>query len=248
MNEIAQVREQLERRLKESGFAPDSAAASANVANDDFARCVLVAGLFPNVAGSLATPWTGRAVVRRGRCRTRRRRAGARQSRDGSFRASLECERGVRDGGRRARGSRRFGRAVRGRTPEGYLAYQDAVETSRVFLRETTAVPDEAVLLFGGALAVDHAASYVTVATGLTAPATSAGAGAAARGRLRFRAAPETGVLFKRLRRELDEVLARAAADPSAPEATLEGSERGRRVRDAADAPPGVRRTKRGAG
>ena len=231
MNEIAQVREQLERRLKESGFAPDSAAASANVANDDFARCVLVAGLFPNVArvsrDARDGPSSGRGRGGRGGgARVLDSRGTEVSVHPSSVNAAFATEGGAR-GGRGASGAR-----FEGGPPEGYLAYQDAVETSRVFLRETTAVPDEAVLLFGGALAVDHAASYVTVATGLTAPATSAGAGAAARGRLRFRAAPETGVLFKRLRRELDEVLARAAADPSAPEATLEGSERGRRVRD----------------
>ena len=240
MNEIAQVRDQLRRRLEESGFAPDSPAASANVANDDFARCVLVAGLFPNVArvsrdardGSSSGGGRGRGGRggggRGGGARVLDSRGTEVSVHPSSVNAAFATEGGAR-GGRGGGGS---GARFEGGPPEGYLAYQDAVETSRVFLRETTAVPDEAVLLFGGALAVDHAASYVTVATGLTAPATSAGAGAAARGRLRFRAAPETGVLFKRLRRELDEVLARAAADPSAPEATLEGSERGRRVRD----------------
>ena len=239
MNEIAQVRDQLRRRLEESGFAPDSPAASANVANDDFARCVLVAGLFPNVARVSRDARDGSSSGGRGRGgRGGGGRGGGARVLDSrgtevsvhpsSVNAAFATEGGAR-GGRGGGGS---GPRFEGGPPEGYLAYQDAVETSRVFLRETTAVPDEAVLLFGGALAVDHAASYVTVATGLTAPATGAGAGAAARGRLRFRAAPETGVLFKRLRRELDEVLARAAADPSAPEATLEGSERGRRVRD----------------
>ena len=232
MNEIAQVRDQLRRRLEESGFAPDSPAASANVANDDFARCVLVAGLFPNVArvsrdardGSSSGGGRGRGGRGGG--------GGARRSRDGSFRASLECERGVRDGGRRARGSWRFGCAVRGRTPGGVpRVSRRGGDVPRVPAGDHRRAGRGGVII-RRRVTVDHAASYVTVATGLTAPATSAGAGAAARGRLRFRAAPETGVLFKRLRRELDEVLARAAADPSAPEATLEGSERGRRVRD----------------
>ena len=42
-------------------------------------------------------------------------------------------------------------------------------------------------------------------------------------GKLKFRAAPETGVLFKLLRRELDRLLAAAAADPSAAAVTLGG-------------------------
>jgi hypothetical protein len=49
-NEVAQIREQLRRRLAESGFDPSAPAASANADNDDFVRCVLAAGLFPNVA------------------------------------------------------------------------------------------------------------------------------------------------------------------------------------------------------
>ena len=63
MNEIAQVREQLERRLKESGFAPDSAAASANVANDDFAQGVSSRVCSPTSLGSLATREMGRRPV-----------------------------------------------------------------------------------------------------------------------------------------------------------------------------------------
>ena len=45
-----EVREQLKKKLAESGFTPDSPAATCNADNDDFARCVLTAGLFPNVA------------------------------------------------------------------------------------------------------------------------------------------------------------------------------------------------------
>jgi hypothetical protein len=109
--------------------------------------------------------------------------------------------------------------------------YQEEVATSRVFLRETTAVPEVAILLFGGTLSVDHGAGTVCVATGL-APLTGA-AGGAGVGALKFRAAPETGVLFKLLRRELDRLLAEAAADPSAAAATLGGSGgAGGRLRD----------------
>jgi hypothetical protein len=57
-----------------------------------------------------------------------------------------------------------------------------------------------AILLFGGALSVDHAASTVSVATGLTNVSNGAGGGAGGAGKLKFRAAPETGVLFKLLR------------------------------------------------
>ena len=102
--------------------------------------------------------------------------------------------------------------------------YQEEIETSRVFLRETTAVPDVAILLFGGALSVDHAASTVSVSTGLGGGGGVTGDVVAGAGKLKFRAAPETGVLFKLLRRELDRLLAAAAADPAAAAATLGAS------------------------
>ena len=44
--------------------------------------------------------------------------------------------------------------------------YQSAVETSRVFLRDTTVVQPEALLLFGGEISVDHASSTVSVSLG----------------------------------------------------------------------------------
>jgi len=65
------------------------------------------------------------------------------------------------------------------------------------------------------------------VATGRS----SAGGGGTA-SRFTFRAPPETGVLFKLLRKELETVLASAAEDPSGDHGTLEGSSRGRRVRE----------------
>jgi hypothetical protein len=107
------------------------------------------------------------------------------------------------------------------------LVYQEEVETSRVYLRDTTAVPDESVLLFGGALSVDHAASTVSVSTG----AASGGKQSQA-SKFKFQCPPETGVLFKLLRKELDAVLATAAEDPSGDHGTLEGTARGRRVRE----------------
>ena len=70
---------------------------------------------------------------------------------------------------------------------------------------------------------VDHAGSTVSVATGLSPAAGGGGGGGVGAGKLKFRAAPETGVLFKLLRRELDRLLAAAAADPSAAAFTLGG-------------------------
>tara|TARA_B110000977_G_scaffold191570_1_gene263880 strand:+ start:5623 stop:5988 length:366 start_codon:yes stop_codon:yes gene_type:complete len=107
--------------------------------------------------------------------------------------------------------------------------YQSAVETSRVFLRDTTVVQLEALLLFGGEISVDHASSTVSVSLG---------------GGLRddektkkkekktFPSSAEVGVLFKLLRLELNRVLAVCAENPAAKEACLEHTTQGRRVRD----------------
>jgi hypothetical protein len=113
-----------------------------------------------------------------------------------------------------------------GGPPEGFLVYQEAVETSRVFLRDTTAVPVEALLLFGGDISVNHAAATVSVeALGVEGPTSGAG-------RVEAPAAPEVGVLFKLLRRELDRALRVAAADPGAEQASLQGTPEGRRLMD----------------
>jgi hypothetical protein len=114
-----------------------------------------------------------------------------------------------------------------GGPPEGFLVYQEAVETSRVFLRDTTAVPVEALLLFGGDISVNHAAATVSVeAFGVEGPTS------ATSGRVEAPAAPEVGVLFKLLRRELDRALRVAAADPGAEQASLQGTPEGRRLMD----------------
>ena len=48
MQDVARTRTQLRKRLEEAGFSPGAPAANAQTDNDDFVRCVLVAGLFPN--------------------------------------------------------------------------------------------------------------------------------------------------------------------------------------------------------
>ena len=57
-------------------------------------------------------------------------------------------------GGGGGGGGKKGGPVVTGGPKEGCLVYQEEIETSRVFLRETTAVPEVAILLFGGALSV----------------------------------------------------------------------------------------------
>ena len=75
---------------------------------------------------------------------------------------------------------------------------------------------------------MDHASASVSVSTGHSSAGTAGGTAS----RFTFRGSPETGVLFKLLRKELETVLASAAEDPSGDHGTLEGSSRGRRVRE----------------
>ena len=214
MQDVSQTRHQLRKQLEAAGFSPDSQAADRNKTNDDFVRCVLVAGLFPNVARvgvaeNTRHPGSKTRVLNNRGVEVAVHPSGVNaayaQGKDGSGRVSYH-----------------------GGPEKGLLVYQEEVETSRVYLRDTTAVPDESVLLFGGALSVDHAASTVSVSTGA-----ASGMGKQSQAsKFKFQCPPETGVLFKLLRKELDAVLATAAEDPSGDHGTLEGTARGRRVRE----------------
>jgi hypothetical protein len=211
---VSQTRHQLRKQLEAAGFSPDSQAADRNKTNDDFVRCVLVAGLFPNVARvgvaeNTRHPGSKTRVLNNRGVEVAVHPSGVNaayaQGKDGSGRVQFQ-----------------------GGPEKGLLVYQEEVETSRVYLRDTTAVPDESVLLFGGALSVDHAASTVSVSTGA-----ASGTGKQSQAsKFKFQCPPETGVLFKLLRKELDAVLATAAEDPSGDHGTLEGTARGRRVRE----------------
>ena len=214
MRDIAREREALKKKLRESGFEVDSLSARANEANDDVARCVLAAGLFPNVAR-----------VRRGELRAGKTNRNATRGRSVVLDAR-GAEVAVHPGGVNGYQGGGGGGAATGGPPEGFLVYQEAVETSRVFLRDTTAVSIEALLLFGGEISVNHSAATVSVSVGR-------GAGdAKGAGKMDFPAAPEVGVLFKLLRRELDRALRVAAADPGAEQASLQGTPEGRRLMD----------------
>lgn len=80
-----------------------------------------------------------------------------------------------------------------------FVVYLEKVRTARAYLRDATAVPAAALLLFGGDLAVDHAAGIVRVGDWL-----------------RVRAAAPTAVLVKKLRAAVDAHLAAAAAGGTA--------------------------------
>ncbi|KAK9832693.1 hypothetical protein WJX81_000845 [Elliptochloris bilobata] len=80
-----------------------------------------------------------------------------------------------------------------------YLVYLEKVKTSRTFLRDCTVVSPMALLLFGGALAVQHEAGLVLVDDWL-----------------RIRASAPTAVLVKKLRAALDALLESKVRRPEA--------------------------------
>ncbi|XP_078435192.1 RNA helicase family protein isoform X2 [Wolffia australiana] len=71
-----------------------------------------------------------------------------------------------------------------------FLVYLEKIETSKVFLRETTIISPYSVLLFGGALSIQHQIGVVIID-----------------GWLKLKASAQTAVLFKELRSTLHAVL-----------------------------------------
>ncbi|KAJ7562998.1 hypothetical protein O6H91_03G092300 [Diphasiastrum complanatum] len=78
-----------------------------------------------------------------------------------------------------------------------FLVFHEKVETSRVFLRDTSVISPYAILLFGGAISIQHQTGHVTVD-----------------GWLEMKAAAQTAVLFKELRIALDSVLRESIEKP----------------------------------
>lgn len=80
----------------------------------------------------------------------------------------------------------------------GWLAYQEKVTTSKVYLRESCLVSPMSLLLFGGEIQVHHIKQLVTVDD-----------------RIIFQAYARTGVMFRELRKLLDLLLEKKLNDPS---------------------------------
>ncbi|GLD97024.1 hypothetical protein PINS_up005707 [Pythium insidiosum] len=79
-----------------------------------------------------------------------------------------------------------------------WLLYTELVQTSKVFVRESSMVNPYALLLFGGALEVAHEKNLLVLD-----------------GWIRFQAVARIGVLIKAMRRQLDALLTRKIADPT---------------------------------
>ncbi|KAJ0411570.1 hypothetical protein ATCC90586_004220 [Pythium insidiosum] len=79
-----------------------------------------------------------------------------------------------------------------------WLLYTELVQTSKLFVRESSMVNPYALLLFGGALEVAHEKNLLVLD-----------------GWIRFQAVARIGVLIKAMRRQLDALLTRKIADPA---------------------------------
>lgn len=226
MSDIQRERTNLLKKLHENGFDPKSDAANKNQSNDDVVRCVLLSGLFPNVAE------VSREGIRGGKSRNGKGNCKGAGTRGRAVVKDVVTGSEVAVHPSSVNGYQidKKGNSVGG-PGTGYLVYQEAVETSQVFLRDTTAVPVEALLLFGGDISVDHAGSTVSVNVGVSASENGNTSSNKIK-KLTFPSSPEVGVLFKLLRNELNRVLAVAAEDPAGKESSLEATEEGRRLRD----------------
>lgn len=71
-----------------------------------------------------------------------------------------------------------------------YMVYLERVQTTRVYIRDSTLVPPLAFLLFGGELSIKHEEATVTIDGWIT-----------------FRIPARTAVLFKEVRRAWDSLL-----------------------------------------
>jgi len=79
-----------------------------------------------------------------------------------------------------------------------WLVYREKVKTSKVFVRDATAVPPYSLLLFGGNIDVQHERKLLCID-----------------GWIHFRAQPRVGVLVRELRRVLDRLLDEKIVNPN---------------------------------
>ena len=182
LREIENGRRELLQHLQAAGFveAPASvASASAHAHNVPLLRGIICAAFYPNLASA-----------------TRTTAQGSRQQYEKLTLAGGDVQAWAHPSSINARPSK---------AESGLYVYTEKVDSSRLFLRETTRVPASAVLLFGAKpieLDVERVKQSGRVELG--------------GGGVRIRAKPQTVLLYKLLRRELDGLLTRKARDPEA--------------------------------
>ncbi|KAF0690083.1 Aste57867_18477 [Aphanomyces stellatus] len=87
---------------------------------------------------------------------------------------------------------------TRGQFESPWLVYNELVQTSKIFVRESTMVAPYALLLFGGDLQVQHEKGLILIDEWI-----------------KFQAVARIGVLVKALRHQLDRLLVQKVADPT---------------------------------
>lgn len=162
------------------------AEASTFAGDDALLRGVLCAALYPNVAAATRTAPGSRAA---------QRTPYEKVTLPGGHRSGGDAQVWIHPSSINARPER---------AESGLYVYLDKVETSRLFLRETTRVSAAALLLFGATPAELDVERVKTCGRVELA------------GGVRVRASPQTVLLFKLLRRELDALLTRKARAPDA--------------------------------
>ena len=154
------------------------AEASVNAGNEALVRAVICAGLYPNVALASAQPKTEENRAR-SRYPTSSVSVRTKHDSDVHLHPTSVCY-----------GSSGF--------ESPFLLFHEKVRTTKVYLRDATAVGSYPLLLFGGKIKIDHERSR-----------------ASCDGWIHLRAAPRVAVLFKHLRAELDALLMEKIASPS---------------------------------
>ncbi|GMK54047.1 hypothetical protein CspeluHIS016_0106330 [Cutaneotrichosporon spelunceum] len=185
LRDITSLRADFAGALSQIGFlergAPALAAASAHSADTNLVKAVLVGGLYPRVA-RIALPEAQFERLSHG---TLQKDHEAKEVRffDASGRVFLHPSSVMfaESGWRR-----------------GYVAYFSKAETSKVFLRDATDVPLYALLLFGGAITLNHYVGGIMLGDGA----------------VKLRAGTRIGVLCAQLRRLLDAQLAELVESP----------------------------------
>jgi ATP-dependent RNA helicase DHX36 len=154
------------------------AEASVNAGNESLVRAVICAGLYPNVALASAPAKTddGRA---RSRYPTSSVAVRTKHDTDVHMHPTSVC----------------YGMSPS--VDSRFLLYHEKVRTTKVYIRDATAVGSYPLLLFGGKIKINHERSSATCDNWIN-----------------FRAAPRVAVLFKHLRAELDALLMEKIASP----------------------------------
>jgi ATP-dependent RNA helicase DHX36 len=157
------------------------AEASVNAGNEALVRAVICAGLYPNVAVISAAQQTADDRGGRGRYASNANKVTVQTKHDNDvhLHPTSVCY-----------GAPNF--------DARFLLYHEKVRTTKVYIRDATAVGSYPLLLFGGKIKINHERSS-----------------AVCDGWIHFRAAPRVAVLFKHLRAELDALLMDKIASPA---------------------------------